>query len=73
MTNYYLDTSALARRYLNEMGTSWVGNLCAPAAQNVILICDLTPVEFFSLLARRQREGSITLADAAILQSRFFS
>ena len=73
MSNYYIDTSALAKRYLTEIGSTWVSILANPAAGNVIVVCDLTAVEFFSTLARRQREGTVTPANALILQTRFLA
>lgn len=42
-----------------------------PVAGHVIVICDLTPVEFFSVLARRQREGILTAADKNIIEAAF--
>ena len=32
MTTYYLDTSALIKRYVQETGTDWVRTLVAPTA-----------------------------------------
>jgi hypothetical protein len=69
--NYFLDTSALAKRYVNEVGTEWVRSLIDPTANHVIVICELTPVEYFSVLGRRQREGLLTPTDSAIFQARF--
>ncbi len=60
MITYYFDTSAIAKRYLVEVGSTWVKNTIDPSTGNTIVICDLTPVEMFSLLARRRREGTIT-------------
>jgi uncharacterized protein len=73
MSNYYIDTSALAKRYLSEIGSNWITTLVDPTAGNVIVICDLTPVEFFSTVARRQREGTVTPSNALILQTRFLA
>jgi uncharacterized protein len=73
MSNYYFDTSAIVKRYLVEMGSTWVSTLVVPAAGNVIVICDLTAVEFFSTTARRQREATLTPANALILQTRFLA
>ena len=73
MSNYYVDTSALTKRYLVETGSSWVSGIADAAAGNVIIVCDLTAVEFFSTLARRQREGTVTPTDALVLQTRFLA
>jgi predicted nucleic acid-binding protein len=73
LNTFYLDTSALAKRYLSEQGSSWITALVHPTAGNIIVVCDLTAVEFFSSLARRQREGTITPADALKLQKQFLT
>jgi uncharacterized protein len=73
MTNYYLDTSALAKHYLTEVGSTWIKALIDATAGNVIVVCDLTAVELVSMLARRQREGSLTPANVLILQSRLLA
>lgn len=53
----YLDTSALAKRYLNETGSEEFEAYLT--AQGVGRISTLTVVEMWCLLARRRREGSI--------------
>lgn len=73
MTLYYFDTSALLKHYLSEPGSEWVRGLADLRHGNVILVSDLTTVEFCSALARRQREGSITPTNAIVLQIRFFA
>lgn len=59
MTHYYLDTSALSKRYVQEAGTEWVRDLAAPDAGNLLLTARITMVEFYSALARRRREGAV--------------
>ena len=73
MTTFYVDTSALAKRYLAERGSAWVLSWVAPAAGNVIVISALTPVEMVSLLERRQREGTLQPAAAALLETSFLA
>lgn len=73
MTTYYVDTSALIKRYLTESGSEWVREIANPKAGNVIIVCDLTPVEFHSTLAPRWREGEITGENTQILQNRFMA
>ncbi|MBA3871139.1 MAG: type II toxin-antitoxin system VapC family toxin [Anaerolineae bacterium] len=72
MTAYFLDTSALAKRYLVETGSGWIKSFFLPTLNQVIVISELTPVEMFSLLARRQREGYISPQDAAAFQADFW-
>lgn len=50
MSNFYVDTSAIAKRYLTEIGTTWVQALTSPVAGNLIIVCELTPIEFSSIL-----------------------
>jgi hypothetical protein len=59
MTTYYLDTSALSKRYVQEIGTAWVRALTAPEANHVLLTARITTVELYSALARRRREGTV--------------
>lgn len=71
MTVYYADTSALAKRYLNETGSTWVRSWCNPHSVHVTIISQLTVVEMFSLLERRTRDGSISGATQSALFGAF--
>lgn len=63
VTNFFIDTSALNKRYLaHEAGSVWLRALTAPAARNRIVISDLTAVECYSTFARLYREAKITSA-----------
>ena len=55
-----MDTSALAKRYLNETGTKWVRGWTRPSATNEIIISDLALVEMFSVFARHERVGLLS-------------
>jgi predicted nucleic acid-binding protein len=57
---YFLDTSALVKRYVTEIGSVWVQTITDPLLGNALLIVRITWVEVLSALARRQREGSLT-------------
>ncbi len=59
---YFLDSSALVKRYVAETGTTWVQALAALSTRNKLLITRITWVEVLSALARRQREGSLSSA-----------
>lgn len=63
MTTYYLDTSALGKRYVQEVGSAWTRTLTNPTAGHVLLTARITMVEIYSALARRRREGSVPEAD----------
>ena len=62
MTAYFLDTSALVKRYVTEIGSTWVQDIAALNTDK-LNIAQITWVEFFSALARRQREGSLPASD----------
>lgn len=70
MTTYYLDTSALGKRYVWETGTDWVRAL-ASEEQHALLTARITMVEIYSALARRRREGSVPAADCTIAAQAF--
>lgn len=55
MTHYFLDSSAIVKRYLPETGTTWVRQLCDPAAGNTIAVSAMTAVEVAAALAARHR------------------
>jgi uncharacterized protein len=52
MTAFFLDTSALVKRYAVERGSAWVRGLFDPAAGNELLLARITGVEVASALAR---------------------
>ncbi len=60
MTAYYLDTSALIKRYVTETGSRWMANIVSAAPTPLLFTSRLTIVEVRSVLARRRRESSIT-------------
>ncbi len=58
MTAFFLDSSALARRYfVQESGSGRVKALLSDS--NLVLASQLASIEFASALARRAREGTI--------------
>lgn len=63
MSVFFADTSALAKRYVPEDGSAWVQSWIEPASGHVTIISALSTVEFIALLARRQREGSVSATD----------
>ncbi len=71
MTTYYLDTSALSKRYVEEIGSGWIRMLTAPTSGHVLLTARITMVEVYSALARRKREGSVSPADCAVAARAF--
>jgi predicted nucleic acid-binding protein len=71
MTTYYLDSSALIKRYVQETGTDWIRSLVAPTAGHTLLTARITMVEVYSALARRRREGTVPGADCAVATRAF--
>jgi predicted nucleic acid-binding protein len=65
MAVLYLDTSALAKRYIFETGSAWVQSLTDPAAANNIWIARITGPEIASALFLRVRIRSLTRFAAA--------
>jgi predicted nucleic acid-binding protein len=61
MPFYQCDSSGLVKRYVDEVGSGWVRAIVDPAAANILGIADITRAEVTSALARRAREGVITL------------
>lgn len=71
MSHFYLDTSAVVKRYLVETGTAWVMALAAPAGGHTIIVGEITRVEAAAAIAarhrapggitRRERDGAVNL------------
>jgi hypothetical protein len=59
VTHYFFDSSALVKRYVVELGTTWVRTISSPASGNAI-IAQITPVEVVSATSRRYRTGQIS-------------
>ncbi len=68
MTHYFLDSSALVKRYVVEQGTHWVRQITAPAVGSAVFIAHITPVEVVSGLSRRRREGHLTLRHLQLIR-----
>ncbi len=64
MADYYLDSSALVKRYIYETGSVWVSGLFDPALNNEVFIAAITPVEIVAAITRRARGGTIAAEDA---------
>ena len=71
MPCYYFDSSALVKRYVNEVGSAWVQNITAPRANNQILTAEITIIETTSALFRKDRDGEITNVDRSDALSDF--
>jgi len=71
MSAFFLDTSALAKRYVVEAGSSWVTALTESASGNSCWISSVTPVELLAGFYRRVRVGALTFAQAQMAESVF--
>jgi uncharacterized protein len=71
MAVYFVDSSALVKRYINETGSQWILNLCNPASNHDIVIAAITGVEIIAAITRRATGGSIDSADAVALCHQF--
>lgn len=65
MAVYFIDSSALAKRYVTEAGTSWVQALTDPVAGNSLYVARVTLVELVAAVSRRRNSGDLTPAEAA--------
>jgi len=70
---FFVDTSALAKRYVAETGSIWVRSWILPKFSNTIVISRITTIEIISLLARKQREGILTAAEILRVRNNFFA
>ncbi len=68
---YFLDSSALVKRYVPETGSVWIQAIGDGATGNLLIISRITWVEVLSALARRQREGSLSATDVNLIIQRF--
>ena len=69
-TAYFVDSSALVKRYVRETGTAWLRGLTRRRSSTDIFIALITAVEVTSAVARR-RGVTLTAAQASSLISRF--
>jgi predicted nucleic acid-binding protein len=59
MPTYYLDASAIVKRYVSEMGSAWVQALCSNE-ENTLVMGEITLAEVASAFARAARGGRIS-------------
>jgi len=62
---FFLDTSTVLKRYVQETGTAWVQALAAPTVRHSLFVVRITLAETVAAITRRERGGSITPQDAA--------
>lgn len=73
MTTYYVDTSALVKRYVDEAGSDWFRTILDQSPPPSVIVVHLVIVEMTSALTRRRREGTLTPTEYAQIQAAFRS
>lgn len=73
MSTFFVDTSALAKRYVMETGSIWVRGWILPGSGNTILISRLATVELVAMLMRRHREGTLWISDVNRIRENFLA
>ena len=81
MSAYYIESSAMVKRYAKEKGTGFLVGLLRPSAKNFLYSAKITEVEVCAALARRQKGLTLTVIQAAksilrfrrIFAKRFFA
>ena len=66
MADYFLDSSALVKRYVRETGSAWVTGILDPLSKNEVFVAAITGVEIVAAVSRRARGGTITAADGEL-------
>jgi len=61
--SYFLDSSALVKRYVREVGSAWVRSLISGLPRGALFIAKITGPEVIAALARKQRMDEISVAD----------
>ncbi len=71
MAHYYLDSSALVKRYVVEHGTVWIDNLCDVGSGHEVYTVRVSGAEIVAALFRRARVGALSLSDAQAETAQF--
>jgi predicted nucleic acid-binding protein len=66
--DYFFDSSGLIKRYITEIGTTWVRSIVPLSAGHRIYIAQITSIEMVSAISRRRREGTLTPREANIIR-----
>ncbi|MCI0737474.1 MAG: type II toxin-antitoxin system VapC family toxin [Gemmataceae bacterium] len=72
MAGYFVDSSALVKRYVAEIGSSWMQRVTATGSGSVCFVASVTAVEVQAAVYRRFRMGLIdrALADSLAIAAR---
>jgi predicted nucleic acid-binding protein len=64
VASYYLDASALVKRYAAEIGTTWVRVITSPSAGHSVIVALISGAEVVAAIAKRGRMQSLSSIDA---------
>lgn len=70
MATYFLDSSAIVKRYFPEQGHAWTANLCNTEGYD-LYIAQIALVEVVAAICRKEREQAITLIERDALITLF--
>lgn len=71
VTAYFVDSSALVKRYVLEIGTAWVRGVTRRNPSKVIYVANITAVEVTCAVARRRKGGTLPPSRALSIIRRF--
>jgi predicted nucleic acid-binding protein len=71
VANVFLDTSALAKLYHQELGSDYVGGLLDASGENRIFVSPLSLIEMESVLATKARMGQLSQAGVEVARRKF--
>jgi predicted nucleic acid-binding protein len=60
-----MDSSAIIKRYVKEVGSTWIHSLFLATSANRIAVASITSVEVVAAITRRSRGGTISSSDAS--------
>ena len=70
-SSYFVDSSALVKRHVQETGTSWVRGITRRSPSTVIYIARITAVEVTCAVAHRRKGKTLTSPCASSIPRRF--
>ena len=73
MKCYYLDASAMVKRYVNEQGSEWMRATMDSEEETLLFTSRMTIVEVISAFSRRVREETLTLQNFVSARDMFRS
>jgi uncharacterized protein len=71
MATYFLDTSAIIKRYFPEQGHDWLITLCDPFQGHELYISQAALVEVVATICRKARENNISITERNRLIAEF--